>query len=445
MPPTIYALSSGRPPAGVAIIRLSGPKVRFVIETMFGRLPEPRVATYGALRGVDGDLIDRGLALFFPGPRSFTGEDVAEFQLHGSRAVIAAVLKAFQGFDDLRPAEPGEFTRLAFENGRLDLTSVEGLADLIEAETEAQRRQALHISDGALAALAEDWRLRIIGARAAVEADLDFADEDDVPHSVADRAAAEAAGVLADIRVALASASRGERIRDGFVVALMGPPNAGKSSLLNALVRRDVAIVTAEPGTTRDALEVHLDLDGMPVVLVDTAGLRASADRIEQEGMRRALLRGQSADLVLWLDEAGGGPTEPEVVAFGDRLVRIRSKIDLSDGEAEYTAQLCASGSAEPFPSGISTTTGAGLQSLVSALAGRASAEGSEPALVTRERQRHCLSEAAAALQASLEPVPLEVRADHLRRAGDAIGRLVGRIDVDDVLGAIFSRFCIGK
>lgn len=437
MTDTIYAWSSGRPPSAVGVLRLSGPAVRFALETMVGRVPEPRVATYAAIRDGQGVLVDRGLVLFFPGPRSFTGEDSAEFQVHGSRAVLAALLATLRGIAGLRPADAGEFTRRAFENGRLDLTAVEGLADLVDAETDAQRRQALALAEGGLSVKAEDWRLRIVSARAAVEADLDFADEEDVPGTIADRALSEAAAVLADVDRVLADVGRGLRIRDGFVVALLGPPNAGKSSLLNALARRDVAIVTDVPGTTRDPLEVHLDLGGAPVVLVDTAGLREASDVVEREGVRRALDRARGADLVLWLDEEGRPPAA-ETLDVDRPPIVIRSKADRFDSDPNRSM-------ADGFPEAISVSTGEGLDRLIAELSRRASAAGGEPSLVTRARQRDCLLQVRRALEEACGPVPPEVRADRLREAGDALGRLVGRIDVEEVLGSIFSSFCIGK
>ena len=329
---TIFALSSGAPPAGVAVVRISGPAVRFALETICGGVPEPRVASLRAIRRPeDGSVLDRGLVIFFPGPRSFTGEDTAEIQLHGGRAVVAAILDVLAHLPGLVPAEAGAFTRRAFENGRLDMTAVEGLADLIAAETEAQRRQALRLAEGDLARRANGWREALIRARAAIEADLDFADEEDVPGSVADRAFVEAAGVAADMRRLLADGRRGERTRDGFQVAIMGPPNAGKSSLLNWLAGREAAIVTEVPGTTRDVIEVHLDLGGQAVILIDTAGVRETADRVEVEGIRRGLARGRAADLVLWLDEEGRGP--PALDGTGP-VVPLRSKAYRVSGAA---------------------------------------------------------------------------------------------------------------
>lgn len=432
---TIYALSSGAVPSGVAIIRLSGPAVRFALETMTGGVPDARRARLASLRHPDsGELIDSALVLFFTTPASFTGEDVAEFHVHGGRAVVAALLAALACLPGCRPAEPGEFTRRAFEGGRLDLVEVEGLADLIAAETESQRRQALNAARGGLSQRADAWRSDIIKARAAIEADLDFADEEDVPATMADAARTVAATLRDGIAAVLAEAGRGERVRDGLQVVLLGPPNAGKSSLLNAIARRDVAIVTAQPGTTRDVMEAHLDLDGYAVTLIDTAGLRQAADEIEAEGIRRGRARAGAADLIIWLDDRGRAAPD-EVRGFGADILTVASKADLGGG-AGTAADLA-----------VSVNDPASLRRLIDAIAGRAAASlGREPALVTRARQRRCLEAAVAALTAALTPgLPEEIVADHLRAAGDAVGRLSGRIDVEDVLGDIFSSFCIGK
>ena len=302
---TIFALSSGRPPAAVAVIRISGSHARLALEKLIGRVPEPRQASLVRVRNPQsGEIIDEALALWFPAPRSETGEDMAELQIHGGRAVIAAVLESLGRVQGLRPAEPGEFTRRAFENGRLDLTAIEGLADLIGAETEAQRRQAYRQLKGLLGARAEAWRARLIEALALVEAGIDFSDEGDVPQNLLGPALDVAGALHAEIAAALDRPGHGERLREGLVVAIAGPPNAGKSTLLNRIARREVAIVSPHAGTTRDVIEVHLDLDGYPVTLLDTAGVRESDDPVEQEGVRRAKERAAAADLVLWITEA---------------------------------------------------------------------------------------------------------------------------------------------
>jgi tRNA modification GTPase len=441
---TIFALSSGAPPSGIAIVRASGPAVRFGLATMAGPLPEPREASLRAIRGAAGDVLDRGLVLFFPGPNSVTGEDVLELHLHGGRAVIAAVLAELGRMRGFRPAEAGEFTRRAFEHGRMDLTEVEGLADLIAAETEAQRRQAVRQASGALGALYEEWRRQLIKARALIEAELDFADEDDIPERVSDQAFAEAAVVAAAIRTHLAD-RRGERLRDGIEVVILGLPNAGKSSLLNAIARRDVAIVGPEPGTTRDLIEVRLDLDGYPVTLVDTAGLRASASAVEREGVRRASARAAAADLVLWLEDvtAPSAPSPLDAAGASRDAIGVGTKLDLIDSVAERSRLTGR------YQLLTSATTGEGIEALFSFLAEHARtafAPGEAP-LMTRERHRVALGEALAAIEAAVAATdaPVELRAEDLRRAGDALGRITGRIDVEDLLDVVFRDFCIGK
>src|ERR1700734_2522956 len=311
---TIFALSSGRPPAAIAVVRLSGPNVRIALQKLTGRLPEPRKATLVRVRDPDsGEVIDEALALWFPAPHSETGEDVAELQLHGGHAVVAGVLDALGRIEGCRLAEAGEFTRRAFENGRLDLTAVEGLADLIGAETPTQRRQAFRQLKGLIGDRAEAWRKRLIEVLALVEARIDFSDEADVPEDLIGPAVQAAQQLRSEIAAALAGAGRGERLREGLVVAIAGPPNAGKSTLLNRLARRDVAIVSPHAGTTRDVIEVHLDLDDYPVTLLDTAGIRDSVEPVEQEGVRRARERATGANLVLWvIDGSAGGRTADE-------------------------------------------------------------------------------------------------------------------------------------
>ena len=328
---TIFALSSGRPPAAIAVVRISGPRAGEALQALAGRVPEPRKAGLARVRDpATGEVIDEALALWFPGPNSETGEDIAELQLHGGRAVIAAALGALGRIEGLRPAEAGEFTRRAFENGRLDLTAVEGLADLIGAETEAQRRQAYRQLKGLLGKRAETWRARMIEALALVEARIDFSDEADVPEDLIGPALKIVQGLRDEIAEALAGAARGERLRDGLVVAIAGPPNAGKSTLLNRIARREAAIVSPIPGTTRDVIEVHLDLDGYPVTLLDTAGIRDSDDPVEQEGVRRAQQRASEADLVLWVYDASDDGVRGETPSFANVPVwAVRNKLDL--------------------------------------------------------------------------------------------------------------------
>src|SRR5215813_1151220 len=336
---TIFALSSGPPPAAIAVIRVSGPGAGLALERLIGRVPEPRRAALAKVTDpASGVLLDEALALWFPGPRSETGEDLAELQIHGGRAVIAAVLKALGELPWFRLAEPGEFTRRAFEAGRLDLTAVEGLADLVGAETEAQRRQALGQLRGLLGRRAEAWRERLIEALALVEAGIDFSDEGDVPKEIVPKALEIVRKVETEIAEALTGAGRGERLREGLWIAIAGPPNAGKSTLLNRLARRDAAIVSPIAGTTRDVIEVHLDLGGYPVNLLDTAGFNEkSDDPIEREGMRRALEVTSRANLVLWLVDA----READALAvwkashpphnLGTMLWMVVNKIDLVD------------------------------------------------------------------------------------------------------------------
>jgi tRNA modification GTPase len=437
---TIFALSSGAPPAGVAVVRLSGPQVRFALETVVGTIPKPRQAVLRSLHLADGSVLDRGLVLFFQAPASFTGEDVAEFHVHGGRAVIAAVLDRLAELPGLRPAEAGEFTRRAFGNDRLDLTQVEGLADLVAAETEAQRRQALRQSDGALSRLYEGWRERVVRARALIEAELDFADEEDIPASASRGAWEIAAGVRQEILNHIED-RRGERVRDGAEIVILGPPNAGKSSLLNAIARRDVAIVTAEPGTTRDMIEVRVDLEGYAATLVDTAGLRAAEGLVEREGVRRAEERAAKADAVLWLTDVREAMREAP--ALSAPVIRVGSKADLIDSESERAAL------SRHFNHLVSSMTGAGLTGLLAQLGAMLAKDldGGEPVAVTRTRHRIALRDCAQSITAALrdDGRGLELRAEDLRQAGDALGRVTGRIGVEEMLDVVFRDFCIGK
>jgi tRNA modification GTPase len=431
--PTIVALSSASGRAGVAVLRVSGSRVRFVLETFAGLVPRPRHATLRALRHpASGEVIDTALVLFFPGPASFTGEDVAEFHVHGSRAVLSLLLSALAELPDVRLAEAGEFTRRAFEAGKLDLAAVEGLADLIDSETEWQRRQALRQMEGALGEAASLWRGQLIRAMSLLEAEIDFSDEGDVSAGLAEDAVSAVATVLTGLREALGSFRMGERVREGFVVVLAGPPNAGKSSLLNALARRDVAIVSPQPGTTRDMIEVRLDLAGFPVILIDTAGLRESADPVEIEGVRRATALAEKADLVLRLRAIDSPPnrngSEPQ-----DLLIATKSDLTGSVSSGELA---------------ISVRNNSGLDALLQMIAARlGTLANPEPALLTRERQRVAVMEAVAALERATEARhgQVELLAEDIRIAVRALERLVGRIDVEDVLDQLFAGFCIGK
>ncbi|MDZ5451644.1 tRNA uridine-5-carboxymethylaminomethyl(34) synthesis GTPase MnmE [Labrys sp. ZIDIC5] len=440
MAETIVALASGVGRAGVAVIRLSGPSVRFGLETIAGSVPPPRRAALRRLKDPEGgEVLDEALVLFFPGPASFTGEDVAELQVHGGRAIISGVIAAIAGLPGFRLAERGEFTRRAVANGRMDLTSAEGIASLVEAETGSQRRQALRQAGGALERAATAWRQRLAGLLALMEAEIDFPDEDDVPalfQSV--RSGAEV--LLAEIEAALRGARSGERLREGAVMVIAGPPNAGKSTLLNALARRDVAIVSPVAGTTRDTLEVHLDLGGYPVTLIDTAGLRDTVDVVEAIGVERARASLDRADLVIWL-EAGDARADPPDLPVP--LLRVFTKQD--DGQAALPQTLPVG-----FELGLSARSGAGMPALLERLeqAARTALESGETALVTRERHRRELEIVKAHLatvQAADETTLVEFVAEDLRLAVRAIGRLTGRVDIDEIYDVIFREFCIGK
>jgi tRNA modification GTPase len=441
--PTIFALSSGRLPAAIAVVRISGSATRTALETLMAKLPEPRRAGLRRLRHPrTKDVLDEALVLWFPGPSTETGEDMAELHLHGGRAIVAAVMDVLAKVPGLRGAEAGEFTRRAFENGRLDLTAVEGLADLVFAETEAQRAQAMRQFQGLLGGRAEAWRTRLIGALALVEARIDFSDEADVPEDLIGPALHAARELSGEIEQTLRDEHRGERLREGLVVAIAGPPNAGKSSLLNRLARREAAIVSPYAGTTRDVIEVHLDLGGYPVTLLDTAGVRESHDPVEQEGVRRARERAAAADLVLWVEDAGTAGRVSRRTELKYEWI-IHNKADL----------ICSSGEQSKVVSDkfeISALTGLGMDHLVAALARYAADAFSagEPALVTRQRHRDTLREAADALARALAlgaAASEELVAEELRLAARALGRLTGRVDVEDILDVIFRDFCIGK
>ena len=456
---TIFALSSGRPPAAIAVVRISGPQARRALDRLTGRVPQPRQATLVRLREpASGEVIDEALALWFPAPASETGEDVAELQLHGGHAVVAGVLRALSAVEDCRLAEPGEFTRRAFENGKLDLTAVEGLGDLIAAETAAQRRQAFRQLKGLIGDRAETWRQRLIDALALVEARIDFSDEADVPEDLITFAAKIAHGLRDEISAALADGGRGERLRDGLVVAIAGPPNAGKSTLFNRLARREAAIVSPFAGTTRDVIEVHLELDGYPVTILDTAGIRDSAEPVEQEGVRRARARAAQADLVLWVIDVSAddrAPVESPRLKSDAQQWLIENKIDLlEEGARRRLTAPCQDGERDEFQFVFSASSerGEGLDALFGALAAFAkdSFAAGEVAIVTRIRHRHALEETSAALdravaESAVQRPREELIAEELRHASWALGRLTGRVDVEDVLDKIFRDFCIGK
>lgn len=440
--PTIFALSSAAGRAAIAVVRVSGPAAGAAIEHLTGRgLPKPRTAALRRLFA-EGERIDDALVLWFPEPASETGENMAEFHLHGGRAIIAAALASLAKLPGLRPAGPGEFTRQAFDNGRLDLTAAEAVADLVEAETAAQRRQALKQMDGALARLYDGWRQRLVLSLARLEAYIDFPEED-LPAKLEVEISHHIQWLLLNITQHLEDKHRGERLRDGFSIAILGAPNAGKSSLLNFLARREAAIVSTRAGTTRDVVEVHLDLAGYPVILADTAGLRASADEIEAEGVRRALARAAVADLKLVLFDGALWPVaDPESARLvdGDSLILL-SKADIAPNLPN-----------EPRISGqralpISAVTGAGMDTLrqdIETLAVGRLAAGEAPAL-SRARHREALEECRAALSRAEAAKSVELVAEDLRLAARSLGRITGRVDVEEILDRIFREFCIGK
>ncbi len=430
-PDTIYALSSGALPSGVAIVRVSGSGVLDAMDRMLGQRPQPRTAVLCRFNHPEsGELLDEGLALYFEKPNSFTGEDVLELHCHGGLATVEAVLAALSGLSGLRAAERGEFSRRAFENGRLDLTELEGLSDLVAAQTEKQRKLALVQSTGSLRKLYDDWRSQLIRARALIEAELDFADEDDVPGSVSARVWKDVAALQEAIAVHVSDDRAGELIRSGFRIALLGAPNAGKSSVLNALAKRDVAIVTPQAGTTRDVIEVSLNIKDHLVVVSDTAGLREADDIVEQEGIRRARKTADEADLNLWLRASDDPVDKPD----GLDAVVVQTKIDLADngGGSEL---------------GVHTLEPEGIAPLFDFLKSEISIRMtmSEEPVLTRRRHRDALNATIAALDSVTEQSDIELKSEHLRQAADALGRITGRIDVEDLLDVIFSEFCIGK
>lgn len=434
---TIFALASGAGRAAISVVRLSGPRALATVHSLAGRLPEPRRATLARLRDpASGDILDEALLFTFEAPRSELGEDGAELHLHGSPAVVAAVLSALARQPGLRQAEPGEFARRAFANGKMDLAQLEGLADLIDAETDSQRRQAQRQLSGAMRAATAPWREALIAASAEVETAIDFAEDVALETSVQATVLGLVAPVRDGLRHELAQAPAAERIRDGLQIVIAGPPNAGKSTLLNALVRREAAIVSAVAGTTRDPIEVHLDLGGLPVTLVDTAGLRESRDAIEEIGVFRARERADAADLVLWLTEDGTPPP-----AFSAPVWRITSKCDARVPEGDPSSNGAALR--------LSAMTGENLPQLVARLTAFAEQIAGPPTsgLLARARHREAFAAALAALDhvAQSPDLAVELIAEDLRAARFALDRLIGKVDVEDILDDLFSRFCIGK
>jgi tRNA modification GTPase len=432
---TIFALASGGGRTAVAVLRISGEKSGALLDALCGRRPPPRRASLRRVRDASGETLDRALVLWLPGPGTYTGEDSAELHLHGGPAVIEAVAEALIA-TGARPAEAGEFTRRAFFNGRMDLTAAEAVADLVEAESAEQRRQALRQMEGALGALYEDWSQRLMRVLAQQEALIDFPDED-LPADVARLLATEMATLAAEIAAHLNDNRRGERTREGLRIAIIGPPNVGKSSLINRLLARDVAIVSDLPGTTRDALEARLVLGGMVMTVIDTAGLRETEDRIEAEGVRRARARAAEADIVLAMHDA----SQPEAVLDAAAMPRagevivVANKLDLASRRDIGDAI------------GVSALTGQGLERLSDALiaAGRRLTARTGPPPLTRPRHRAALEAALAALTRAMAEPSEELRGEELRIALRMIGRVTGRWGVEEILGEIFSRFCIGK
>jgi tRNA modification GTPase len=424
---TIFAVASGAGQAAIAVMRLSGPGSRAALAALCGRLPPPRRMSFRRLRDTAGEELDQAMLVWLPGPASYTGEDSAELYLHGGRAVLAGVADALVTLG-ARPAEPGEFTRRAFVNGRMDLTEAEAVHDLVAAETEAQRRQALRQLDGALGTLYGGWAERLRLLLAEQEALIDFPDED-LPPEIEARVAGEMAALHSEITTHLNDGRRGERLREGLVFAVTGRPNVGKSSLVNALAERDVAIVSPRPGTTRDALETRVVLGGVPVTLVDTAGLRESADEIEAEGVRRARARAAAADAVIVVEEVGC--CEP---LCGAGEILVANKLDLGG----------------PVPAGaiaVSALTGEGMATLRQRLAAAARelTESAGPPPLTQARHRAALQQAAERLATAQIADPPELRAEDLRLALRALGRITGSVGVEDILDTLFARFCIGK
>ncbi len=436
---TVFALASGAGRAAIAVLRLSGPGAADAVTRLAGRLPVPRVATLRALRApASGEVLDRALVLWMPGPGSYTGEDSAELHLHGGPAVLAGVSEALVELG-CRPAEPGEFTRRAFLHGRLDLTQAEGIADLIAAETAAQRRQALRQAEGGLARLYAGWTARTARLLAHQEAAIEFETED-LPSDLGAQALEAASALRNEITRHLADGGRGERLREGLAVAILGAPNAGKSSLLNAIVGREAAIVSARAGTTRDVVECRLDLGGVPVTLADTAGLRESLDEIEAEGVRRALGRAESADLVLTVFAADQPPdteTLRILTTLSEALV-VATKTDLATPPERIGGVV---------PIGVSTRSGQGLDELRTALVAACTARAglTEGAVLTRPRHRAALVEAVTWLEDAEKARRPEIVAEAFRAALGALGRLTGRVGVEEVLDIVFGDFCIGK
>ena len=467
-PTTIFAPATALGRAAIAVLRISGPHAGAALQALAGDLPPPRRATRRRLTTANGEALDDALVLWFPGPASYSGEDAAELHLHGGRAVVAAVLEALAALPGLRPAEPGEFTRRAFENGKLDLTAIEGLADLVAAESEAQRRQALRQLDGELGALYDSWRESLLHALAMMEAAIDFSDED-LPDDLVSSVHHDIRSVLQGLILHLDDNHRGERLREGLFVAIIGAPNVGKSSLLNRLARREAAIVSHHAGTTRDVVEVHMDIAGLPVILADTAGLRARVegaggagkdlDEVEQEGIARTLARAAAADLKIAVFDAAAWPRTDErtrelvdkdtmVIVNKIDLVNDINDIELGENSIAGAGKTVMDRTVWP----LSCRDGTGLEGFLEALEAALTAR-LVPGLsvvLTRARHRAALEDCVAALERFLAArdealTAPELATEDLRLAARALGRITGRVDVEDVLDVIFAEFCIGK
>lgn len=438
---TIYALSSGKVPSGVAIIRISGPQVRFVVETICQKLPNPREMVLSTFMSHDGSIIDRGLVCYFHAPHSFTGEDCAEFYCHGSVAVVRALLARLSKFDNLRAADAGEFTKRAFLNGKMDLTSAEGLADLLAAETEGQRKLAISQAEGGLKALYDRWRQRLIQLRSMVEAAIDFSEEDDVAVRAMRSVTTDAGALQSEINNHISKYRSTEIIQDGFRVVILGAPNAGKSSLLNALAGREVAIATDEAGTTRDLIDVRLELGGNLVIVTDTAGIRANPGKVEQIGISRAHQRASSADLVLLTSDVNAS-VPIDIDLGGIDSLKVGLQLDRIEVNKLNSNQLA------DFDLLVSAKTGDGLDVLIGEIASRASGASVTDGLAPgRERQVSLLASVNLSLAqiAALTENELDLVGELLRRSTDMLGRITGRVDVEDLLDVIFSQFCVGK
>ena len=433
---TIFALSSGKLPSGVAVIRVSGDMTKEIVKTLLGKVPAPRLMTYGRLTSREGEFLDNALTVFFSSPHSFTGDDSVEFHLHGGKAVVDRFLNELAKFGSCRLAEPGEFSRRAFINGKLDLTEAEGLADLIEAETESQRRLAIMGATGKLAALYRKWRNDLIKARAMIEAELDFSDEEDVPGSVSDIVWDNLRDLSRSMSEFIEKSERVASMRDGIKIVIAGAPNAGKSSIINKLSGFDVAIVTDEAGTTRDALETRIVIDGYQILLTDTAGLRETDNKVEKLGIEVAYNRLKDADLVLLVDDLSN-PITIELPETSAEIWHVGNKVDL------------AKGSLEKWSIQFSTKTGEGFDAFVKAIASFCSCFSYDvgEVVTARKRQLTLLKTAISEIDHAIryKDRDLSLRAEHLRLAADSLGRITGDIDVEDILDVIFSQFCIGK